>query len=177
LNDNEGIVLELYNPDKTYTSQKRFDCENKTINKFVASSLKKQVRQNLSQCFVLLDTNNEDRFIGFYTLSSFAIDVADLTILSGGSLPSRIPCSRLIMLGVDKEYKKRGLGKLLLKNAIQKTIKAAEQIGIYGLFLDADEAAYSFYIEHGFIALQEKTGQKPTPMFIHIDTLRGLVFK
>ena len=177
MSDNGGIVLELYSPDKTYTNQKRFDCENITINKFVASSLKKQARQNLSQCFVLLDTNNEDRFIGFYTLSSFAIDAADLAVLSSGSLLSRIPCSRLIMLGVDKEYKKRGLGRLLLKNAIQKTIMAAEQIGIYGLFLDADEAAYTFYIEHGFIALQEKTGQKPTPMFLHIDTLRASIFK
>lgn len=174
MSDNEGFVLELYDPDKTYTKQKRFDCENKTINKFVASSLKKQVRQSLSQCFVLLDTNNNNnRFIGFYTLSSFAINADMLETLSGGSLPSRIPCSRLIMLGVDKEYKKRGLGKLLMQSVIQKTIMAAEQIGIYGLFLDADEQAYTFYIEHGFIALQEKVDPKPTPMFLHIDTMRA----
>ena len=173
MSDNEGFVLELYDPDNTYTKQKRFDCENKTINKFVAGSLKKQVRQSLSQCFVLLDTNKNDRFIGFYTLSSFAIDAVMLDALSGGSLPSRIPCSRLIMLGVDKEYKKRGLGKLLMQSVIQKTILAAEQIGIYGLFLDADKNAYTFYIKHGFIALQEKSDPKPTPMFLHIDTMRA----
>jgi len=177
LSDNEGIVLELYDPEKTYTNQKRFDCENKTINKFVAGSLKKQVRQSLSQCFVLLDTNNDDRFIGFYTLSSYAIDAGMLGKLSGGSLPSRIPCSRLIMLGVDKDYKKRGLGKLLMQSVIKKTIMAAEQIGIYGLFLDVDETAYTFYIEHGFIALQEKVEPKPTPMFLHIDTMRESLFK
>ena len=173
MNDNRDIVLELYDPDKTYTNQKRFDCDNKTINKFVASSLKKQVRQNLSQCYVLLDTNSEDRFIGFYTLSSFAIDAVMLEGLSGGSLPSRIPCSRLVMLGIDNEYKKRGLGKLLIQSVIHKTIMAAEQIGIYGLFLDADENAYTFYVEHGFIALQEKADLKPTPMFLHIDTMRA----
>lgn len=173
MNDNEGIVLELYDPDKTYTNQKRFACKNKTINKFVASSLKKQVRQNLSQCFVLLDTNNDDRFIGFYTLSSFTIDANMLEALSKGSLPSRIPCSRLIMLGVDKEYEGRGLGKLLVQSALLKTIKAANQIGIYGLYLDADEKEYTFYIERGFIALQEKSDPKPTPMFLHIDTMRA----
>jgi len=172
LRDNEGIVLELYDPDKTYTNQKRFTCKNEIINKFVAGSLKKQVRQSLSQCFVLLDTNNDDRFIGFYTLSSFAIDAVMLETLSRGSLPSRIPCSRLIMLGVDEEYEGRGLGKLLMQSGILKTIMAAEQIGIYGLYLDADEEAYTFYIKLGFTALQEKVNSRPTPMFLHIDTMR-----
>ena len=172
---NDGIVLEHYDPDKTYTKQKRFDCENKTINKFVTGSLKKQIRQNLSQCFVMLDTNNEDRFIGFYTLSSFSIEASELENISEGSLPSHIPCSRLIMLGVDKDYKKRGLGKLLLQSVMLKTVSAAEQIGIYGLFLDADEDAYTFYIEHGFIPLHKKVASKPTPMFLHIDTIRAAI--
>ncbi|RLA22342.1 MAG: N-acetyltransferase [Gammaproteobacteria bacterium] len=172
-----NIVLEHYDPDKTYNNQKRFDCENKTINKFVAGSLKKQVRQNLSQCFVLLDTTNNDRFIGFYTLSSFAIDASELEVLSKGSLPSRIPCSRLVMLGIDKDYKKKGLGKLLMQSAMLKTIGAAEQIGIYGLFLDADKGAYTFYLDHGFIPLQVKACPKPTPMFLHIDTMRSSLKK
>lgn len=173
MSDNEGIVLEIYDPDKTYTNQKRFACKNEIINKFVAGSLKKQVRRSLSQCFVLLDTNNDNRFIGFYTLSSFAIDAVILEGISGGSLPSRIPCSRLIMLGIDKEYEGRGLGKRLMQSVIQKTIRAAEQIGIYGLYLDADEKAYTFYIKLGFIALQEKVDQNPTPMFLPIDTMRA----
>lgn len=173
MSDNEGIVLEAYDPNKTYTNQKRFACKNHIINRFVASGLKKQVKQNLSQCFVLLDTNNGDRFIGFYTLSSFAIDAVMLEVLSGGNLPSRIPCSRLIMLGVDKEYERRGLGKLLMQSVILKTIKAANHIGIYGLYLDADEEAYTFYENLGFIPLQEKVNTKPTPMFLHIDTMRA----
>jgi len=173
LSGDDDVVLEQYKPDKTYNKQKRFDCENKTINKFVSGSLKKQIRQKLSQCFVLLDTNNADRFIGFYTLSAFAINASDLEALSAGSLPSRIPCSRLIMLGVDKNYKGRGLGKRLMKSVFLKTIEAAEKIGIYGLFLDADEQAYTFYLDHGFIALQKKVKTKPTPMFLHIDTIRA----
>ncbi len=173
MSDSDGLLLELYDPERTYTNQKRFDCENKTINKFVAGSLKKQVRQSLSQCFVLLDTNNDERFIGFYTLSAFAIDADMLVELSSGSLPSRIPCTRLIMLGVDKEYKKRGLGKRLMQSVIHKTISAAEQVGTFGLYLDADEDAYTFYLELGFVALQERVGSKPTPMFLSIDTMRA----
>lgn len=175
MSDNEGFVLEAYDPDRTYTRQKKFDCGNKLINRFVAGSLKKQVRQNLSQCFVLLDTNNDDRFIGFYTLSSFAIEADLLESLSEGSLPSRIPVSRLVMLGVDKEYKDRGLGKRLTRDAIIKTVQASDQIGIYGMYLDADEGAYTFYTDLGFIPLKEKLDPHPTPMFIHIETLRAAV--
>jgi len=174
LSDNSRIILELYNPGKTYNNQKKFDCENAIINKFVASSLKKQVRDELSRAFVLLDTNDNDRFVGFYTLSSFSIKAPMLTALSKGSLPSDIPCSRLIMLGVDINYKRRGLGKQLMKSVIQKTIAAADQIGIYGLYLDADEDAYTFYDNLGFITLQEKKGTKPTPMFLSIETMREL---
>lgn len=173
MSDNDGLVIERYDPGKTYTNQKRFDCENKTINKFVSSSLKKQVRQSLSQCFVLLDTNNDDRFIGFYTLSSFAVEAKELEALSGGRLPSRIPCSRLIMLGVDKEYKKQGLGRRLMKSVLHKTILAADQIGIYGLYLDADMDAYNFYVALGFIPLKQKKDPRPAPMFLHIDTIRA----
>jgi len=109
---------------------------------------------------------------GFYTISSFAINADELEVLSKASLPSRIPCTRLIMLGVDKEYKKRGLGKLLMQSVILKSIQAAEKIGIYGLYLDADEDAFTFYSCLGFTALQEKKDSRPTPMFIHIDTMR-----
>ena len=172
MSDNDKIVLERYDPNKTYKNQKRFKCKSETINKFVSSSLKKQVRDSLSQCFVLLDTSNEDRFVGFFTLSAFTIDASDLEVLSKGGLPRRIPCSRLIMLGIDVEYEKNGLGKRLMKSVISKSVEAAEKVGIYGLYLDADKDAYTFYIKLGFIPLQEKVDPTPTPMFLHIDTLR-----
>ena len=172
MSDNDKIVLECYDPNKTYNNQKRFKCKNEIINKFVSSSLKKQVRDSLSQCFVLLDTSNKDRFVGFYTLSAFSINASDLEALSKGSLPSRVPCSRLIMLGVDVDYEGNGLGKRLMKSVILKSVEAAEKVGIYGLFLDADKDAYTFYLKLGFIPLQEKVDPKSTPMFLHIDTLR-----
>lgn len=175
MSDNDGLVLEVYDPDNTYTGQKKFDCENKLINRFVSGFLKKQVCQNLSQCFALLDTKDNDRFIGFYTLSSFAIEAHLLEALSEGSLPSRIPVSRLVMLGVDKAYKGRGLGKRLMRDSIIKTVQASNQIGIYGMYLAADEKAYTFYIDLGFIPLKEKQDPHPTPMFIHIETLRAAV--
>ena len=170
---NAAVVLEWLDPGKTYYQQKKFDCGNEKINKFVANSLKKQVRDGLSQCFVLLDATDSNRFIGFYTLCAFAINAPELAAHSAGSLPGRVPCSRLVMLGVDKNFQKRGLGKRLMKSVFQKTMNAAKEIGIYGLYLDADEDAYDFYDDLGFVTLQYKVDSLPTPMFMHIDTIRA----
>ena len=56
------FVLEQYDANKTYFQQKKFDCGNKVINKFVHSSLKKQVSKKFSQAYTLLDQENEDCF-------------------------------------------------------------------------------------------------------------------
>ncbi len=72
-----------------------------------------------------------------------------------------------------KNIKGEAWVKKLMKSVMQKTIMAADQIGIYGLFLDADEDAYTFCKKPGFIALQEKVDSEPVPMFLPIDTMRA----
>lgn len=167
-----SVILEVYDPAKTYSGQKKFDCGNKTINKYVSDNLKKQVRDNLSKCFVLLDQNDDDRFIGFYTLTSFAINADLLASISNSRLPNKVPCTRLVMLGIDKEYQQSGLGKKMLQNAMYRTLSASEHISIWGLYLDADDAAYDFYVSNGFSPLKDRQTPESTPMFLHIDILK-----
>ncbi|MEH6552477.1 MAG: GNAT family N-acetyltransferase [Pseudomonadales bacterium] len=173
MSDSSSFVLEDYAPDKTYREQKKFDCGNEIINKFVASGLKKQVRENLSKCFVLLDIDNSDKFVGFYTLTSFAIDAPLLSSMSKGRLPKKVPCVRMVMLGVDKTYQKQQLGLRLLVNAIDRTITASQHIGVLGLYLDADPPAVDFYLAHGFKTLKDRQDPDPTPMFLHIETAKA----
>ena len=173
MSDKPSFVLEGYNPDKAYFQQKKFDCGNAVINRFVVSGLKKQVRSNLSKCFVLLDQDSSDRFVGFYTLTSFAIDAPLLEAMSQGRLPNKVPCIRMVMLGVDKAYQKQHLGSKLLLNAIDRTLSASQHIGVLGLYLDAAPPAVDFYLAHGFVALKDRHDEKPTPMFLHIETAKA----
>ncbi|MDO9317371.1 MAG: GNAT family N-acetyltransferase [Gammaproteobacteria bacterium] len=173
MSGSELFVLECYDPTKEYHGQKQFDCGNQIINAFVAKSLRKQVRESLSRCFVLLDAGDNDRFIGFYTLSSFAILAPDLMAVKSSGLPSRVPCVRLIMLGVDKHYQGRGLGRRLMKSVFEKTLAVSERIGLYGLYLDADAQAVEFYIALGFVPLRTRDASRPTPMLMHIEAIRA----
>jgi GNAT superfamily N-acetyltransferase len=165
-----NFELGVYDPDKTYFEQKKFDCEHAIINKFVVGSLKQQVKKNTSVAYVLTDPTANDRFVGFFTLVMSCIDNAALTPLAS-SLPRQVPCVRLVMLGVHKAYKGKNLGLRLLRHALVKTHESARTLGCRGLYLDADPGAVNFYTKYGFIELQKPTSAgDSTPMFLFLES-------
>lgn len=166
-----SFEISLYDPAKSYTGQKQFDCGNAVINSFVQSSLKAQVKKSLSVAYVLTDSANDDRFAGFYTLAQHMVDMSALSALQLGSLPKKIPCSRLIMLGVDKSCQGQQLGSKMMKHALVLVKTVAQQIGSYGLYLDADEKAVVFYQKLGFALLEGDLSPAPSPMFLPISAI------
>lgn len=165
------VELSLYDPTLTYTGQKQFDCGHAAINAFVHNSLKPQVRKSLSVAYVLTDAAQQNQFVGFYTIAQHMIDVSALSTMQLGSLPRKIPCSRLVMLGVDTRFKGQQLGSKLMKHALQLTQRVAQQIGSFGMYLDADPAAVSFYQKLGFSLLVGDKSPEPSPMFLPLSAI------
>lgn len=166
-----SVELSLYNPALTYVGQKQFDSEHGVISAFVHGSLRPQVKKNLSVAYVLTDADQGDRFVGFYTIAQHMIDVALLSALQLGSLPRKIPCSRLVMLGVDKRYKGQKLGSKLMGHALTITRSVAKQIGGFGMYLDADPLAVDFYQKLGFALLEGDKTPQPSPMFLALGSM------
>lgn len=169
------VVLSKFDPSKTYFGQKSFDCGHKIINDFVANSLKQQVKREVSVAYVLTDGDDQGRLVGFYTLMAASIGRDDLAALNPPSLPSFVGVSKLAMLGIQKEYRRNGFGRQLLRHAIRMTVNAADTLGMYGLYLDADPAAVDFYLKLNFEILKPRQDTVPTPMFLHIDTARKAI--
>jgi ribosomal protein S18 acetylase RimI-like enzyme len=163
------VHLSLYDPALTYTGQKQFDCSNAVMNAFAHNSLKPQVKKNLSAAYVLTDASRQDRFVGFYTISQHMIDVSLLSAMQLGSLPRKIPCTRLVMLGIDKQYQNQQLGSKLMRHALQLTQQTAKHIGSFGMYLDADASALNFYQKLGFVMLEINKKPEPTPMFLPVS--------
>lgn len=161
-----SIKLAIYNPALPYHDQKKFDCGHDIINKYVRDSLKQQVKKNLCVAYVLVDESANKKFVGFYTLAQHTINASKLTSLELGSLPRIIPCTRLVMLGVDIAYKGRNLGRGLMADALRVTKNAAQQVGSYGVYLDGDATAVNFYRKLGFVLLEGDQSPKPSPMFL-----------
>lgn len=56
-------------------------------------------------------------------------------------------------LGVDQDFRGQGIGSGLLRDAVLRTIQAAEIAGIRAILVHAlSEPAKRFYEQHGFIA-------------------------
>ena len=93
-----------------------------------------------------------EKVAGIYSLCSHAVAREEV---EGGWLrrntPEAIPAILLGMLGVDKAYQGEHLGSSLLKDAIQRSLFVAEQIGAKALLVDpADRDALRFYEKYGF---------------------------
>ena len=165
------VKIEKFDPTKKYKDLKKFDCGHQTINKFVNNSLKPQVNAGTSVAWALLDTANNDKFVGFYTLMMSYVNQSLLSNLSNQSFPSMVPCVRLVMLGVDVAYKRNNYGSRLMKHALGETKKAANIAGCRGMYLDADAGAISFYTKLGFSALETPDNPlSPTPMFLFTES-------
>jgi ribosomal protein S18 acetylase RimI-like enzyme len=164
------VSLSRYDPSKSYKNQKSFDCGHKVINDFVGRSLKQQTQRNLSVAYVL--TEAYDLFVGFCTLMSASISKSELAATQPPSLPGAVPVTKLSMLGVSLTHARKGYGRQLLRHAIRVTVESASAIGSYGLYLDADDEAYDFYIKLAFVPLKVRQTPNPTPMFLPIETAR-----
>lgn len=166
-----SVELSLYNPALLYMGQKQFDCGHAAIGSFVHNSLKPQVKKNLSVAYVLTDATEGNRFVGFYTIAQHMIDLSLLSAMALGSLPRKIPCSRLVMLGVDKRYKGQQLGSQLMKHALNLTLSVSKQIGSFGMYLDANPLAVDFYQKLGFTLLEGDRAPEPSPMFLPLGSM------
>ena len=68
-------------------------------------------------------------------------------------MPDPLPVMVLGRLAVDKSFQRRGIGKGLLRDAVLRTVQAAEIAGIRAILVHAiSEPAKRFYEGCGFIA-------------------------
>ncbi len=163
------LKLVKYDLNTTYSGIKNFDCGNNMINSFVHKSLKKRVKRHLSQAYVLLDQEENDRFVGFYTLDTFSIVRESFESENKpAGLPPIVPVVKLSMLGIDKQLQGQGIGKRVLRDTLLKTVQISELAGCAGIYLLVEKEAVDFYKSFGFIELKK---DDPLPMFLSIDLI------
>ena len=90
--------------------------------------------------------------IGYYCLSAGAIGHAEAPSAMRRNRPDPIPVMVLARLAIHKDDQQKGIGTALLRDAILRTIQAAEIAGITALLVHAlTEPAKRFYRSRGFI--------------------------
>ena len=90
---------------------------------------------------------------GYYSLAVGGVSHATSPGRLRRNMPDPVPVMVLGRLAVDKSFQGRGVGAGLLRDAVLRTVQAAEIAGIRGVLVHAiSDAAKRFYEGYGFIA-------------------------
>ena len=115
--------------------------------------------------------------LGFLTVSAASIEVDDLPRSVAKGMPHYpLPVLRIARIAVDRSAQGRGVGKALLRAALEIALNMAEQVGCVGIVVDAKPEAIGFYERYGFLALDVLEGQleeRPIPqvMFLPLGSI------
>ncbi len=121
----------------------------------------------------VLSEQGSDVVFGYYSISTIGIFPGDLPDSLIKKLPKYqvLPGVLLGRLAVDEKYKGRGLGGLLLIDALKRTLAVGKQVAIVAVVVHAkDDKAISYYKHYGFLALSENNFK----LFLPLKTIQGL---
>lgn len=139
-----------------------FHCGEASLDGYIRKQARKDVKRRVSRVFVATEAAYPDTIVGYYTLSTLAIELSCLPEALGRKLPRHpVPAALLGRLAVDQKAQGYGVGGLLLADAIKRTLAVSEDIAIYALVVDAiDKGAQGFYERFGFSPLSTVSGRR-----------------
>lgn len=93
----------------------------------------------------------ENRVVAYYALASGAVMAGEAPGRVRRNMPDPIPVIVLGRLAVDQRWQGQGLGASLLRDAILRSLQAADIVGIRAILVHAlHEKAAAFYRNAGF---------------------------
>lgn len=128
----------------------RFDCGKEPLNRFLVRYALQSQQSEASQTYVGLVG---DELAAYYTLAFGAVEHAAAPERIGKGLARHpIPLMVLARLAVSNNWQGQGVGSAMLKDAVLRTLQAAEIAGLRALAVHTkDDEARAFYERYGFI--------------------------
>lgn len=135
-----------------------FDCGRSELNEWLQRIARQHQEKGLSKTFVATREQMPNCIYGYYALTLAELDSSHLPESWQKKLPQRIPGVRLGRLAVDQQFQGKGLGELLLVDALRRARRIYAEAGGIGLFVDAlDEQAARYYVRFGFESAPDNT--------------------
>ncbi len=145
---------------------KPFDCEDEDLNDFLFNEAVPYRKELLATTFVM---ENDKQTLGYYSLLNDSLQLKEEMFSSKSQFrkflkelmpyPKRhlktIPALKIGRLAIDKTFKGKGLGSVIMANIISKCIKMNEEQACRLITVDAYKQAIPFYQKMGFKFLIE----------------------
>ncbi len=127
-----------------------FTCRHDSLSAWLKKRALANSASGATRTYVV--TLDDQKVIGFYALAAGSIAAGATPGRLRRNMPDPLPVIVLGRLVVHTDWSGRGIGGGLLKDAVLRSIKAAELIGVRALLCHAiDAQARSFYLRHGFM--------------------------
>jgi len=93
------------------------------------------------------------QMVGYYALASGAVAHASAPGRIKRNMPNPVPVMVIGRLAIDARVQGRGVGPALLRDAVLRTVQAAEIVGVRAILVHAiSERAKQFYEKCGFVS-------------------------
>lgn len=147
-----------------------FDCGREALNRFLVRYAIQNQQAGASQTYLALA--GED-VAGYYTLVVGQVEYDDAPErLKKGLARHPVPIMLLARLVISTAWQGKGLGSGLLKDAMLRTLQAAEIAGIRAFAVHAkDDEAKTFYEHFDFLA----SPSDPYHLFRLLKDIRGFL--
>lgn len=130
-----------------------FVCGAAVLDRYFREQASQDVKRRIASCFVAVTVDTKET-AGFYTLTAASVALSNLAPELIKKLPRYpvVPAALLGRLAIAQRYQGKGLGGVLLGDAILRIARA--ELGVFAMLVDAkDDAAQRFYEHYGFTVL------------------------
>jgi GNAT superfamily N-acetyltransferase len=147
-----------------------FDCGREELNRFLQQHALQNQQSGGAHTYVGLV---DDTVVGYYALAVGSVEQEQAPErVKKGLAQHSIPIMLLARLAVDRHWQKQGVGAALLKDAMLRTLQAADIAGIRAMLVHAkDDAARGFYERFDFLP----SPSDPLHLFMLLKDARKIV--
>lgn len=149
--------------------RRNFACGEPALDDYLRRLARQHAESKISRTYVAAQ---DERILGYYSLAMSAIRKEHLPEHYQKRFPNYpVPVARLARLGVDQRQQGRGLGKLLLMDALYRCCRLSDEIGSVGVVVDAQHSqTQSFYRQFHF----EEFPDTPLTLWLPIAAIAKL---
>lgn len=150
---NFGIELLASHHDQT-----AFSCGNEQLDRYLHATATQDKKRNIAIPYVIFDKDRK-KIIGYYTLSMSGINLEELPQDLAKKLP-KYPIVGVNLIGrlaVSNDYRGYGWGKLLIVDALHRSLGISKATASFAVVVEAiDDAAVRFYQRFDFQAFPDR---------------------
>ena len=145
-----GAAAEIGAPEHLTTTHdlSTFDCGIPDLNDWLKKRALSNEESGASRTYVVCSVG---RVVGYYALANGGVALASAPGRVRRNMPDPLPVMIVGRLAVEQGWQGRNVGRGLLRDAILRTLQAAEIGGIRAILVHAiSEHAKQFYERNGF---------------------------